>query len=210
MKKIILFFGILCLLASCSKKDIMTEQEIELINSGAADMPMRVLTINNHEDSVFLRTPGINIDSSAIKGNKDLQMLIARMKVTMEKEEGIGIAAPQIGIGRNIFLFTRIHESDERVQVVINPKIIASSRELFCFERDGCLSIPDIYNNSIRHEWVDVEYYNEKGEKINERLMGGSRQSKDYSGVIFQHEFGHLKGALFIDMLCYRTTRNQI
>lgn len=203
MKKIILFSGILVLLASCNKKDIMNEQEKAIINSSTVDTPMRVLTINDTQDSIFLRTASIDIDSTAIKTDKDLQTLIKRMKSTMDKEDGIGIAAPQVGIGRNIFLFTRIHEPNAKVQVVINPKITESSRETFCFERDGCLSIPGVSGNSVRHEWVDVEYYNENGEKIVERLMGGSRQSKDFSGVIFQHEFDHLQGVLFIDKLCY-------
>lgn len=53
----------------------------------------------------------------------------------------------------------------------------------------------------MRYPWIDVEYYNEKGELKQERLSGYSRET-DFTGIIFQHEFDHLQGVLFIDKLC--------
>lgn len=119
----------------------------------------------------------------------------------MEAESGVGIAAPQVGILRNVFLFTRIDKPEKPVEVAINPRIINYSSEKVCFERDGCLSIPDQSGNSLRYKWVEVEYLNEKGESIRETLKGYER-SGDFTGIIFQHEFDHLNGILYTDKLC--------
>ncbi|MDR2834734.1 MAG: peptide deformylase, partial [Bacteroidales bacterium] len=66
---------------------------------------------------------------------------------------------------------------------------------------DGCLSIPDFSGNSQRYPWVEVEYLNQNGEKITEKLTGYSRLTS-FTAVIFQHEYDHLRGTLFIDKLC--------
>jgi peptide deformylase len=179
----------------------MTVQEQKIINESGIDIPFRVLKTDNVEDSVFLRKKGKDIDVKNIADNKDWQHFIERLKLTMEIESGVGIAAPQVGISRNFFLFTRIGQSGMPVNAAINPKIVNHSEEIICFEGDGCLSIPNISGTSRRYAWVDVEYYNEKGELIKERLSGTSRGS-DFTGVIFQHEYDHLQGVLFIDKLC--------
>ena len=176
-----------------------TEKEKEIINSGSIDMPFRVLLITEKEDSVILRQKCEDI--TPVTDNEDLKLLIERLKVTMEIEAGVGIAAPQIGVCKNVFLFTRIDEPDFPVVAVINPKIVNHPNETVCFERDGCLSIPDASGNSVRYAWVDVEYTNEDGELVRERLEGYSRAG-NFTGVVFQHEYDHLQGVLFTDKLC--------
>lgn len=180
----------------------MTEQEKLLINNGNIETPYRVLRTNDTEDSLFLRKKSIDIENiSDIASNKDWQYFIQRLKLTMARESGVGIAAPQAGIGRNLFLFLRIDKPDYPIQVAINPRIVNHSEEIISFEGDGCLSVPDKSGNTKRYPWIDVEYYNEKGELIKERLSGQSR-GNDFTGVIFQHEYDHLQGILFIDRLC--------
>lgn len=176
-----------------------SKKEKELINNGTPDTPFRVLTVDNENDLAFLRKKSVNIDYNA--GNKDLQLLIERLKLTMEIESGVGIAAPQIGIAKNIFLFIKLDNPDYPVIAAINPKIIAYPEETVCFERDGCLSIPEISGNSLRYPWVDVEYTDEYGNIVRERLEGYSRAG-NFTGVIFQHEFDHLQGILYTDKLC--------
>lgn len=190
----------LLLLFSCTDT-IMTKKELELINNADATTPFRVLTIENQDDSLFLRKKALDFDSERIKNDKDLQLLIERLKVTMDVESGIGIAAPQVGISRNLFLFTRIDKEGMPVQVAINPHITKHPTETVCFEGDGCLSIPNIKGNSKRYPWIEVEYYDEKGNLIKEKLTGYSRQD-NFTGTIFQHEYDHLQGVLFIDKLC--------
>ncbi|WP_165020958.1 peptide deformylase [Dysgonomonas sp. ZJ279] len=180
----------------------MTKVEKDLINSADSNTPFKVLQTDNTEDSLFLRKKSIDIDNvKDIASDKDLQLFIDRLKLTMKLEEGVGIAAPQVGLGRNIFLFLRIDKPDYPVQVAINPRITNQSTETICFERDGCLSVPNISGTTKRHAWVEVEYYDEKGILTKERLMGTSREG-DFTGVIFQHEYDHLQGILFIDRLC--------
>jgi peptide deformylase len=176
-----------------------TEQEIALINSIDETPSMRVLLIEKTEDSLVLRKKCSDIDVS--KNKKELALLIERMKATMEAESGVGIAAPQVGISKNIFLFTRLDQPDFPVVAAINPKIINHPEETICFENDGCLSIPGVAGNSIRYPWIEVEYTNEKGELIKEKQEGYSR-SGNFTGIIFQHEYDHLQGILFTDKLC--------
>lgn len=201
MSKIITLCILLFSLSASYTLTKMTENEIKLINNGNNNSPYRVLTIDDKQDSLFLRQKCEDIDVETIGKDENLRTFITRLKITMQAESGIGIAAPQVGIGRNIFLFTRIDRTGEPVVVAINPKITAHSKETICFERDGCLSIPGISGNSQRYKWVEVEYYDETGKKHKERLSGYSRQS-DFTGVIFQHEYDHLQGILFIDKLC--------
>ncbi len=176
-----------------------TQDEKGLINSGTTETPFRVLKVTDQQDSIFLRQKCSDIEN--INESEDLQLLIDRLKTTMAAESGVGIAAPQVGIARNVFLFTRIDKINYPVIVAINPKIVNHPEETICFERDGCLSIPGISGNSIRYPWVDVEYTDENGNLVQERLEGYSRES-DFTGIIFQHEFDHLQGILFTDKLC--------
>ncbi len=176
----------------------MTVEEITLIEQADTLTPMRVLKVDIEEDSLLLRSK-----SKDVNFNKDriiLQKLISRLKATMTAESGVGIAAPQVGILRNIFLFVRIDKPEQPVEVAINPRIIAYSDENMVFEGDGCLSVPDRKGNSIRYKWIDVEYLNETGYTIRERLFANSRL-EDFTGVIFQHEFDHINGILYIDKL---------
>lgn len=198
IKAVLLLLGAACLTA-CNSDQGFSSPEKQLINSGSGAQPMRVLTIDNKEDSLILRKRSVDI--GIIKGDPTLALLLDRMRATMNEEDGIGIAAPQIGINRNIFLFVRMHEPGQKVQVAINPKILAHSEELICFERDGCLSIPDLRGNSKRYSWTEVSYYDENGVQIKEKLSGYKRP-QDFTNVIFQHEYDHINGVLFIDKLC--------
>lgn len=178
----------------------MTTNEKILINNGTIDTPYRVLQTDVKQDSLFLRKKSIDLDVKDIASDKDLQFFINRLKLTLAVESGVGIAAPQVGLGRNLFLFMRIDKGGIPVQVAINPRIVNHSQEIILFEGDGCLSVPGLSGTTKRYAWVDVEYYNEMGELIKERLSGNSREG-DFTGVIFQHEYDHLEGVLFTDRL---------
>ena len=199
MQKYLLLLCTLILLYSCNTLQKMTNSEIKHIESANALTPFRVLLTTNEQDLKILRRPCKDINFG--KDGENVEKLISRMKATMFAESGVGIAAPQIGISRNIFLFVRVDQPNAPVEVAINPKIINHPDETICFERDGCLSIPDISANSIRYPWIEVEYLNENGKKIREKLVGYSRKD-NFVAVIFQHEFDHLQGVLFTDKLC--------
>jgi N-formylmethionyl-tRNA deformylase len=178
-----------------------TERELEIIHNGDGNTPFRVLQVTDRIDSLVLRMPSADVDTDSIVNDESLQRLIQRLIVTMNHAGGVGIAAPQAGVLKNVFVFTRVDLPDKVIQIAINPKIVAFPEETVCFERDGCLSIPDIQANSLRLPWVEVEYWDEKGNFHREHLEGYSR-TDNFSAVIFQHEYDHLQGVLFTDKIC--------
>lgn len=197
MKRLFFLF-LLTIITNLTIMAQFSAEEKNIINSAAADIPLRVLLTTNDEDSLFLRKQCADVDD--VLSNQDLQLLIERMKATMVDKSGVGIAAPQVGVAKNVFLFLRVDQQDWPVAVAINPKIVNRPEETICFEGDGCLSVPDRSGNSIRYPWVEVEYTNEKGELVHERLEGYSREG-NFVSIIFQHEYDHLQGVLYIDKL---------
>lgn len=112
--------------------------------------------------------------------------LIRRMAKTMMENNGIGLAAPQVGINKRIFVMG----NDTKLYACINPEIIEGEGEIM--DREGCLSFPDLWLNVKRHEKIKVRYYNAVGGEI----------VTEFSGIIarvFQHERDHLDG------ICYDT-----
>lgn len=178
-----------------------TERELEIIHSGDENTPLRILQTTDKVDSLILRMQSEDIDEDSIVDNESLKLIIKRLQTTLYNSGGVGIAAPQVGVLKNIFLFIRIDDPERPLQIAINPKIADHPAETICFVRDGCLSIPEISGNSIRYPWIDVVYFDEAGILKKERLKGYSR-TDDFTSVIFQHEYDHLNGILFTDKLC--------
>lgn len=104
----------------------------------------------------------------------------------MYDEEGIGLAAPQVGVNKRIMVFNE--EGDplkkDKEMILINPKIISRSEE--CNIKDeGCLSFPMIYGKVKRNLVIEIEYQDTKGNSLKTSL-------KDLPARIFQHEYDHL------------------
>ncbi len=124
-----------------------------------------------------------------------VRALMDDMLETMYDAPGIGLAAPQIGIGRRIIVLDCIRDAEEEPQPVAmaNPEIVWASEETHTHE-EGCLSIPDIYADVTRPAEVKVRFLNRDGAE-EERHMEG------IWAVCVQHEIDHLDGKLFIDYL---------
>jgi len=105
----------------------------------------------------------------------------------MIKYEGAGLAGPQVGILKRIFVFTHY---DKNVWV-INPEILEQSGENK-YLAEGCLSLPDKIGEVIRPQKIKVRYQNEKGD-FKEKTYSG------FSAKAFCHEYDHLDGILYID-----------
>ncbi len=113
---------------------------------------------------------------------------------TMYKNDGIGLAACQVGMLKRIIVYDikYIEEGAKKEgHILINPKITSRSKAMIEVE-EGCLSFPDIYENVLRHEKVTVEYTDIDGKKkkIN---------AKEIEAVVLQHEIDHLDGIVFLD-----------
>lgn len=129
----------------------------------------------------------------------DIQHLMQDMLATMYKSEGIGLAAVQTGVHLRIVVMDvdyserEIKHHDNKPIFMVNPIIVKKSEETVTF-CEGCLSLPTIRADVIRHESVVVEYLD----------YDGNQQTKSFSGILAicaQHEIDHTNGIIFIDHL---------
>ena len=104
-------------------------------------------------------------------------------------DDGIGLAAPQIGVLKRLVVID-LSEEDGEVYKLVNPVIIKSKGEQVC--REGCLSVPGVLGDVVRPKEVVVEALNEKGEKI-------KIKAKDLLAIVLCHEIDHLDGIIFTD-----------
>ena len=126
--------------------------------------------------------------------SKDLD-ISKRMIDIMLKAPGAGLAANQIGILKQIITVNIYDEKKDidNIYTLFNPKIILYSQKKILLE-EGCLSLPKQYAVIERPEEIEVEYFNNKNEKIIEKKNG-------FEARVLQHEIDHLHGKLFIDYL---------
>ncbi|MFM2407865.1 MAG: peptide deformylase [Pseudomonadota bacterium] len=123
--------------------------------------------------------------------NDAIRIFIHNMAETMYAAPGVGLAATQVNVHKQIFV-ADISELHDELRVFINPKIIASSGEEQCEE--GCLSVPGIYETVTRFEKVTVQALNERGESFTIVADG-------FLAVCLQHEMDHLQGRVFVEHL---------
>src|SRR5690554_6357809 len=168
-----------------------SKSERELINSGNTSERMHVIQSDIEKELEILKSVSKNINPKA----KNLDILINRMylAVTHPTDGGVGIAAPQVGINRNIIWVQRFDKVGEPFEVYINPKIVWKSN-LMRKGAEGCLSIPDQRGEVFRYYTIQIQYQDRKGKKHSEIIEG-------FTAVIFQHEIDHLNGILFTDRL---------
>ena len=116
------------------------------------------------------------------------------MLATMYEAPGIGLAAPQIGVMRRVFVMDASGKDETpEPMVLLNPEIVAASDETVVSE-EGCLSIPDIYEDVTRAATIRLRWLGLDG-RVHEREFG------DRWAICAQHELDHLNGKLFIDYL---------
>lgn len=123
------------------------------------------------------------------------QKLIEEMIETLKKEKnGVGLAAPQIGIHKRIILV----ETSRGTRVHINPKIISVSESMVESE-EGCFSVPNVFGIVKRHKKIKIKSLDREGKKQ-------QCTSSGFESIIFQHEIDHLDGILFIDKVIRYTS----
>lgn len=116
----------------------------------------------------------------------EIKELIPRMYEIMAEAHGLGLAGPQVGVGKRIF----VYDVGEGKHALINPKIVSGSGEEWAIE--GCLSIPGLQGEVPRAEHVTVSGIDEEGKKVKIKADG-------LLARVFQHEMDHLDGTMFID-----------
>jgi peptide deformylase len=121
------------------------------------------------------------------KVGEDMPDFVERMKAIMTEANGVGLAAPQLGILQRVI----VYDNGETVQALINPKILRASGEQ-TEPAEGCLSIPGLRGTVKRADEIVVKAVDEHGQPMRIRTEG-------YSARVIQHEIDHLDGILFID-----------
>ena len=168
-----------------------SKQEVSLIKSGDENSMMKVFQITDEEELNILKSVSVDVDLK----DRLLPILAQRMFLSMRDpaNPGIGLAAPQVGINRNIFWVQRFDKKDEPFELYLNPKIVWRS-QLLRKGMEGCLSIPDLSSEVLRNYTIKITY-RDKDSKFHEEMIEG------FTAVVFQHEYDHINGILFTDRL---------
>ena len=175
MKKLLAASLLLCLI-SCGQRGVM-----------------RVLTTDSPEDMVILRTPCEEFSPKEL-GSRAFARLAKRMiaTVTDSTQNGVGIAAPQVGVSKRLIVVCRLDQEGEPFVPYANPQIDSTFGDIV-IGREGCLSIPMIRGNVPRAYGIVVSYASPDGiGRVSETVV-------DYTARIFQHEIDHLDGILYTD-----------
>ena len=146
--------------------------------------PLTVRTLGSRE----LRSQARRIS----KVDEDVRDLARDMLRSMYSARGIGLAAPQVGVNKQLLVIDLdIEEAATPPMVLINPELTATSATVCTYE-EGCLSIPKIYFDVVRPSEVEVSFRDDQGRP--RRLKAGGMLAR-----CIQHEMDHLKGVLFVD-----------
>lgn len=127
-----------------------------------------------------------------------LAELIQNMKDTMYDSDGIGIAAPQVGVSARVIyidvdaLSDKFPELKDKRLVLINPEIDIDEDSPIESREEGCLSVPGIHENVTRHTKLHINYFDENWQAHDEDIEG-------FLARVIQHEFDHLEGHVFTD-----------
>jgi len=128
----------------------------------------------------------------------EIRELVANMIETMDSKNGVGIAAPQVGVDLRLFVLRNYIEKEGETElsaptVYINPKIVSKSEET-CVEAEGCLSIPGIREEVERPFAIVIEATDLEGNRFTEEVAG-------YNARVRMHENDHINGVLYIDRI---------
>ena len=188
MKKVLFLLALSIITFSCTPS--WTAEEKNIINS-----ELRVYKTSSPSDSAVLRAQCIDIPERQLK-KAEYELLIKKMLKTVQDpvNNGVGIAAPQIGINRNLVLVQRFDKEGEPFEAYPNLRVIHFSDSLQTGP-EGCLSIDNAYGNVTRAASIQVSYFDSALDKTVEENISG------FTAVIFQHEADHLNGILFTDYL---------
>ena len=148
-----------------------------------------VLDVLKYPDPL-LRRPGKEVTAF----DAALRETVAAMLETMYRYRGVGLAAPQVGLDRNLLVLNPEGDPEQRAGelVLLNPKIL--SRKTLEYGEEGCLSFPGLYAEVERHQQIRVHYVD----------LDGAEQEVSFEGFLARivlHEMDHLQGVLFVDRL---------
>ena len=182
--------GALLLLTACSGgRTALSPRERQIITRSDSLMYVTVLP----QDSTVLRTPSVDFTEREL-ASELVADLLGKMLSTVRHpaQDGVGIAAPQVGVNRRAIWVQRFDKPGEPFECYLNVRIDSLAGRI-AYGQEGCLSVPPMRGVVPRHDVVYVSYVTpESPVRRQERVEG-------YAAVIFQHECDHLDGRLYID-----------
>jgi peptide deformylase len=141
-----------------------------------------------------LRAPNAMVTEEELKDGSVAKMA-KEMLLLMYAAEGVGLAAPQVGINKRLLVYNEEGDKKKWLSeiIMVNPQIVEFS-EAKDVSIEGCLSFPEMDGDVERSKWIKVEAMNLRGKKIKRKYQG-------WEAKIFQHEYDHLDGVVYIDRL---------
>ena len=169
-----------------------TEAEKATIGTGNNMMP--VMSIDNEKDSLLIRKKSKPLTKKDVL-SEEFATLCRRMLKTVRnpENEGVGIAAPQVGILRRLVAVQRFDKEGEPFEFYVNPEIVEYG-EPKEYGNEGCLSVPNHRGEVLRSRCITLRYRDLQFKRQTEII-------EDFTAVIFQHEIDHLDGILYIDRI---------
>lgn len=130
---------------------------------------------------------------------ESISKLGKEMLKVMYAAEGVGLAAPQVGVNKRLMVYNPTGDSKKWLEekIYVNPQIVEFS-EAKGEDIEGCLSFPQMNGEVIRSKWIKVEAMTPRGKKVKKKFTG-------WEAVIFQHEYDHLDSVVYIDRLADET-----
>lgn len=185
--------GACALSGACGGAGAWTEAERALLSDPAP--VMRVLTLDSPEDSLRLRGESVPLSAEALRSD-EYRILSEKLLATVRspEQDGVGLAAPQVGILRRVVAVQRFDKAGEPFEVYPNIRIAAVRGEL-ASGAEGCLSVPGRRGDVLRYRDIDIAYTSLQ------TLCDTTERVQGFTAVIFQHECDHLDGVLYIDKL---------
>jgi peptide deformylase len=142
-------------------------------------------------DILAFPNPRLRNKNVDVKKHENMRGVVDNMAETMYAHQGVGLAAPQVGIRKNLIIFDPSDDMS-KLTAMVNPKIKAKDGEVYTNE--GCLSVPGLMARIKRAKNVKVKYNDLQGDTITKDFGG-------MSSICIQHEMDHLKGKLIIDYI---------
>lgn len=185
--QLVLLFTLL-IAVSCGQR-AFTAAERQIIDRSADVMYVTVIGA----DSAVLRTPSADLSRAELSSER-LKALMDKMlsTVTSPQQDGVGIAAPQVGIDKRVIWVQRFDKPGEPFECYLNPHLDSLWGEV-THGPEGCLSVPPMRGLVPRYDHVRITYTHPQTlQRVTETVEG-------YTAIIFQHEYDHLEGTLYID-----------
>ena len=190
MRKIVIFILLAAGVLGCTSRAFTSAERALIMES---DSLMYVTIIDVPADSAILRAISVDLTAQEL-ASPELEVLLAKMLYTVQHptQDGVGIAAPQVGLNKRIVCVQRFDKAGEPFECYLNAHLDSLGGEI-AVGPEGCLSIPGKRGLVPRHTKVQIRY-----------VAPGTTQERTeevegFTAVIFQHEIDHLDGILYTD-----------